>query len=213
MAERLTRPYLAFGTGNKNKCLEANEIVAPSGVILRALSEFPNGIDVVEDGASFGENARKKAIEQALHLKEWVLAEDSGLCVDYLDGAPGVYSARFAGSENRSDVRNNALLLEKLAGVPTERRGAHYACHMVLSDPDGNVVFECEEYCRGRIMTEQRGENGFGYDPLFEVVEYHKSFGELAPEIKRAISHRARATRRLVPALRALVAAKQLPTF
>ena len=150
---------------------------------------------------SFAANARKKAIEQALHLHEWVLAEDSGLCVDYLDGAPGIYSARFAGEENRSDARNNALLLAKLQDVPLEKRGAHYACHMVLADPTGAIAFETEEICRGRILFEERGVNGFGYDPLFEIVEYHKSFGELAPEIKRAISHRARATRKLAKAL------------
>ena len=205
--------YLIFGTGNRNKGIEATEILASTGVVLRTLADVPNAIDVEEDGTTFAENARKKAIVQALRLKEWVLAEDSGLCVDYLDGAPGVYSARFAGSENRSDVRNNALLLEKLEGVPTEKRGAQYVCHMVLSDPEGNVVFETEEYCRGRILTEQRGANGFGYDPLFEVVEFHKSFGELAPEIKRAISHRARATRRLAYELHKLLSENKLPVL
>ena len=196
------QPCLIFGTSSRNKGQEASEILADIGVTLKTLADVPNAISVVEDGASFAENARKKAIEQALHLREWVLAEDSGLCVDYLDGAPGIFSARFAGEENRSDARNNALLLEKLRDVPIDKRGAHYACHMVLSDPNGAVAFEVEEICRGRILFEACGTNGFGYDPLFEIVEYHKSFGELAPEIKRAISHRARATRRLANALR-----------
>lgn len=195
------QPCLIFGTSSRNKGQEASEILDGIGIALKTLADVPNGISVVEDGDSFAANARKKAIEQALHLREWVLAEDSGLCVDYLDGAPGIYSARFAGEENRSDARNNALLLAKLQDVPLEKRGAHYACHMVLADPTGAIAFETEEICRGRILFEERGVNGFGYDPLFEIVEYHKSFGELAPEIKRAISHRARATRKLAKAL------------
>jgi len=207
------RPYLIFGTGNKHKGIEASEIVAPSGVILRTLAEFPNAIDVEEDGATFAENARKKATEQAKHLKNWVLAEDSGICVDYLDGAPGVFSARFAGENPRDDQRNNDFLLEKLQGVPLEKRGAHYTCHSTISDPDGNVYFEVEEICSGRIIFERCGTNGFGYDPLFEIVEYGKTFGELPPEIKREISHRAKATRKLIPVLRELVAQGKLPTF
>ena len=205
-------PYVIFGTGNRHKGIEATQIVAPSGVRLITLADVPNAIDVVEDGNSFAENARKKATEQALHLNEWVLAEDSGLCVDYLDGAPGIYSARYAGAEDRSDARNNAKLVADLEGVPLEKRGAKYVCHMVLSDPRGNVVFETEEQCRGRVLFEESGTNGFGYDPLFEVVEYHETFGDLAPILKSVISHRARATRKLTRALCELVAEKKLPT-
>ncbi len=209
----MKRPYLVFGTGNKHKGVEATQIVAPTGVVLRTLAEFPNAIDVVEDGDSFAANARKKATEQAQHLKTWALAEDSGLCVDYLDGAPGIYSARFAGDDPRDDERNNEFLLEKLDGVPLEKRTAHYVCHMVLSDPNGEIAFETEEYCRGRIVFKRSGRNGFGYDPLFEIVELHQTFGELAPEIKKAISHRARATRQLIPTLFELVAENKLPLF
>ncbi|MBQ2789705.1 MAG: non-canonical purine NTP pyrophosphatase [Thermoguttaceae bacterium] len=206
------QPYLIFGTGNAHKGIEATEIVAPTGVTLRTLAEFPEAIDVVEDGETFAENARKKAIEQARHLQTFVLAEDSGICVDFLKGEPGVRSARFAGENPRSDQRNNEFLLEKLADVPLEKRTAHYVCHMVLAAPNGEVEFEAEERCRGRILLKPSGNNGFGYDPLFEVVEFHRTFGELAPEIKRAISHRARATRRLIPKLFELVAAGKLPT-
>lgn len=204
-------PYVVFGTGNKNKGIEATRIAAPSGVVLTTLAEIPNAIEVEEDGATFGENARKKAIEQAKHLGEWTLAEDSGICVDYLDGRPGVFSARFADAEHPNDKLNNAKLLRELEGVPLEKRGAHYACHMVLSDPRGEIIFECEEYCRGRILFAESGSNGFGYDPLFEVVEYHQTFGDLSPALKSAISHRARATRRLVPTLCALAAQGVLP--
>ena len=205
-------PYVVFGTGNRHKGIEATQIVAPSGVRLITLADVPDAIDVVEDGNSFAENARKKATEQALHLNEWVLAEDSGLCVDYLGGAPGIYSARYAGAEDRSDARNNAKLVADLEGVPLEKRGAKYVCHMVLSDPKGNVVFEAEEQCRGRVLFEESGSNGFGYDPLFEVVEYHETFGDLAPILKSVISHRARATRKLTIELCSLVAEKKLPT-
>ncbi len=203
--------YIVFGTGNKNKVKEMTNIVAPTGVALVSLSEFPNAIDVVEDGATFGENARKKATEQARNLNEWVLAEDSGICVDYLDGAPGVYSARFACVNHCDDKRNNQLLLEKLDGVPFEQRSAHYACHMVLSDNKGNVMFECEEICPGKILFEEHGTGGFGYDPMFQPDGYDTTFGMLPPEVKSMISHRAKATRILVPYLADLVKDGRLP--
>ncbi|MDO5308820.1 MAG: non-canonical purine NTP pyrophosphatase [Planctomycetia bacterium] len=207
------RPYVVFGTSNRNKAIEATRVVAASGVVLRPLSDFPNAIDVVEDGQTFADNARKKAIEQALCLHEWTLAEDSGVCVNYLDGAPGVHSARFAGEDPRDDKRNNQKLIELLQGVPLEKRNAHYACHMTLVDPNGTIVFDVEEYCRGRILLQEHGQNGFGYDPLFEIVEYHRTFGELSPSIKAVISHRARATRRLAPVLVQLARQNVLPLF
>lgn len=206
-----TQPYIVFGTGNKNKVKEMAQIVAPTGVLLVSVSEFANAIDVEEDGATFGANARKKATEQALNLNEWVLAEDSGICVDYLDGAPGVYSARFACVNHCDDKRNNQLLLEKLEGVPFEKRTAHYACHMVLSDPKGNVMFEAEEICPGHILFEETGNGGFGYDPMFQPLGYDATFGTLPPEVKAQISHRAKATRILVPYLRDLAKDRRLP--
>ena len=142
-------------------------------------------------------NVRLKACLQARHLDEWVLGEDSGLVVDALDGAPGIYSARFSGPE-ATDERNNRLLLDRLATVPDERRNGFYVCHAVLSNPTGDVVVECEGRCHGRILRSPRGTHGFGYDPLFEVVEYHRTFGELGPAVKSVISHRARAMRRLI---------------
>jgi XTP/dITP diphosphohydrolase len=149
---------------------------------------------------TFAANAGLKATQQAQHLGAWVLGEDSGLQVDALRGAPGVYSARFSG-DGATDASNNRLLLEKLDGVPPAKRMAGYVCHMTLSDPDGNVRAESEAYCRGRIVLEPRGSHGFGYDPLFEVPEYHRTFGELGPIAKAVLSHRARAARRLIPAL------------
>jgi XTP/dITP diphosphohydrolase len=194
---------LVVGTHNRKKGAELQELLVPLGLVVATLDDFPNAIDVVEDGDSFAANAVLKATKQARHLAKWVLADDSGLEVDALDGAPGIYSARFAG-ENSSDEQNNALLLERLSGTPLEKRTAHYVCHVALADPQGTVRAESHDVCHGRIRFEAAGTNGFGYDPLFEVVEYHRTFGELGPAVKRAISHRSRALRAILPRLQAL---------
>jgi XTP/dITP diphosphohydrolase len=202
---------LIFGTNNRKKGIELAELLAPYSIEVRTLADFDKKLDVVEDGQKFLDNARKKAIEQAKFLNAWVVGEDSGLCVDALGGAPGVYSARFAADptgvpaqSNANDDDNNRLLLEKLLGIPLEKRAAHYTCAAVLADPTGAVYGEAEGHCRGRILFEHSGESGFGYDPLFEVVEYHQTFGTLHPAVKRAISHRARAMRKLIPTIIAL---------
>jgi len=197
--------HLVLGTHNPNKADELAALLAPVGVEVATLVEAGNAIDVVEDGDSFQENARKKAREQAVHLQQWVLAEDSGLCVDVLGGEPGIFSARFAG-ETASDTENNCRLLTALSKIPFPQRTAHYACCMALCDPAGIVRAESRGVCGGRIRLEEFGTNGFGYDPLFEVIEYHRTFGELAPVVKSAISHRARAMRAIVPQIAALLA-------
>jgi XTP/dITP diphosphohydrolase len=191
---------LIVGTRNRKKGAELQELLVPLGLAVATLDDFPNAIDVVEDGDSFAANAILKATQQARHLGQWVLADDSGLEVDALDGVPGIYSARFAG-ENSSDDQNNALLLERLADMPLEERTAHYVCHVAVADPQGTVRAESQDVCRGRIRFEAAGTNGFGYDPLFEVVEYHRTFGELGPAVKRALSHRSRALRAILPKL------------
>lgn len=193
-------PLLVLGTHNRKKGQEMAELLAPHGVELRTLADFPEAIEVVEDGDSFADNARLKAAQQAVHLQQWVLAEDSGLSVDALQGAPGIYSARYSG-ENATDHANNAKLLHELMGVPAAKRTAHYTCHMTLCDPRGNVRAEAERTCRGLIREQPVGNNGFGYDPLFEVRELHRTFGELGSHVKRAISHRARATHTILPQL------------
>jgi XTP/dITP diphosphohydrolase len=195
---------LVLGTRNRKKCSELVDLLAPWGFELRTFAEFPNSIEIEETGATFAENARLKACEQARHLNQWVLGEDSGLVVDALDGAPGVRSARFSG-DSATDESNNRLLIEKLAGIPIERRSAHYVCHAVLSDPMGIVRAENAGRCDGRIRTEPTGIGGFGYDPYFEVVEYHRTFGELGPVVKSVLSHRGRAIRGLIPQMLALV--------
>jgi len=191
---------LVLGSRNRKKLGELAELLEPDGFVLKTLADFPEAIEVEETGETFAANAQLKATVQAKHLRQWVLGEDSGLSVDALGGAPGVYSARFS-DPGATDERNNALLLEKLRGVPLDKRTAHYTCYAALSDPDGNVRVESEGICRGRILTTPAGRGGFGYDPLFEIVECHQTFGELSPAVKAVLSHRSRAVRQLVPQL------------
>lgn len=204
-AVKAISPILVLGTANRKKGLELAELAAPLGLAVRTLADFPDAISVAETGQTFAANAALKAVEQAKRLGQWVLADDSGLAVDALGGAPGVHSARYAGPE-ANDEDNNRKLLAELAHVPLERRTAHYVCHATLADPTGAIRAEAEDYCHGRILYDYRGGNGFGYDPLFEVVEYHRTFGELSPEVKAVLSHRGRAMRELLPAFRKLLA-------
>jgi len=174
----------------------------------RTLADHPQAPEVVEDADTFAGNARKKASETAHALGVWVIADDSGLAVDALDGAPGIFSARFAGRHG-DDQANNRRLLEALADVPDGRRGAAFICALALADPSGTILLEAEGACRGLITHELRGPRGFGYDPLFLIPEYHRTFGELSALVKHQISHRSRAFARLRPALLHLIAAKR----
>ena len=195
---------LVLGSHNRKKLGELAELLEPHGLTLKTLADFPDSIEVEETGDTFAANARLKATVQARHLKQWVLGEDSGLSVDALGGAPGVFSARFS-DPGATDERNNALLLEKLRNVPLEKRTAFYTCHATLSDPEGNVRAESEGTCRGRILTSTAGSGGFGYDPLFEIVEYHRTCGALGEAVKALLSHRSRAVWALVPQVRGLI--------
>ncbi len=193
-------PIVVLGTRNIKKAGELHELLLPHGVEVRSLADYPQAIEVVEDGDSFAANAKLKAVQQALHLQAWVIGEDSGLCVDALEGAPGIYSARYSGPE-ANDERNNQRLIKALQDVPWEKRSAHYVCHITLANPTGQVCADCEAICRGRMRHEPAGNNGFGYDPLFEILELHKTFGELGSAVKAVISHRARAMRHFLPQL------------
>jgi XTP/dITP diphosphohydrolase len=209
-------PTLVLGTTNAGKLRELAELLEPLGIPCRSLAGLAAAVEVDETGASFAENASLKASQQARALGCWVLAEDSGLCVDALGGAPGIYSARFADRSaaaggGTADDRNNALLLERLAGLPAVARSAHYACHAALADPAGGIVAESQGVCRGTIAPAAQGGGGFGYDPLFIVPEYHRTFGELSPTVKAVISHRARAMRAIIPALVQLLRAASPP--
>ena len=197
-------PSLILGTRNRKKCAELATLLEPWGFELQALVDLPESIEIEETGDTFAANAALKACQQARHLDRWVLGEDSGLVVDALGGEPGVYSARFSGP-NATDESNNQLLLERLGDTPLARRSAYYVCHAVLSDPSGAVRAEASGECHGRILTAAAGSGGFGYDPLFEVVEYHRTFGELGPEVKACLSHRSRAIRQLIPRMVRLV--------
>jgi len=206
-------PTLVLGTTNAGKLRELAALLEPLGVPCRSLAGLPAAVDVDETGASFAENAALKASQQARALGAWVLAEDSGLCVDALDGAPGIYSARFAATLGcgSGDERNNAILLERLAAVPAADRAAHYACHAAIADPGGAIVAVSQGVCRGLIATAGQGGGGFGYDPLFIVPEYHRTFGELSPAVKAVVSHRARAMRAIIPALVRLLRPRSPP--
>ena len=199
----MKRRILVLGSRNKKKLGELIELLEPFGFELRSLEQYPNAVEVEETGDTFGANAALKATVQAQHLGEWVLGEDSGLCVDALAGRPGVYSARFSGP-GATDASNNRKLLEELKNYPLEKRRAHYVCHATLSDPQGIVRAESEGHCYGRILLAEEGTGGFGYDPLFEIPEYHRTFGQLTPGVKAVLSHRARAMRELLPQLLAL---------
>lgn len=182
---------LVLATRNPGKVRELSQMLAPLGYEVVSLDRYPGVPEIVEDGATFKDNAVKKAATVARHTGRLALADDSGLEVDYLGGAPGVYSARFAG-EGHNDRANNEKLLNLLSGVPAEKRSARFRCVVAVATPDGRV-FTAEGTCEGVITTEPRGEGGFGYDPLFLVPEYGKTFGELEPAVKNRISHRGRA--------------------
>ncbi len=185
---------LVFATRNKGKIAELSGLVAPLGLEVISAAEL-GAPDVEEDGETFEDNAVKKAREVATATGLPALADDSGLKVDALDGAPGVYSARFAGPE-ATDADNNRLLLQRLQGVDTERRGAHFFCAMAFADPRGalgDAVEVTRGRCHGVILEELRGDGGFGYDPLFFVPDRDQTFAELGAGVKNTISHRARA--------------------
>lgn len=196
---------IVLGTKNRKKMRELADLMGLNGIAWRSLDEFPDVQAVEESGTSFVENARLKAQGYAKAVGSWVLAEDSGLEVDALGGEPGVRSSRFAG-EPADDARNNALLLERLRDVPDDRRNAQFVCFMVLAGPDGQSIAETFGVCRGVILRELRGTGGFGYDPLFEIREYHRTLAELGTLVKSCISHRARAARAMAPHLLKLAA-------
>ncbi len=194
---------LVVGSGNAHKIRELQAALPPQRFELTPLSAVPGAIEVDETGSTFAENARLKATEQAKWLGRWVLAEDSGLEIDALDGKPGVLSARYAGRHG-DDEANNRLVLEQMRDVPAGRRGAAFRCFMCVASPAGQAVIEVNDSCRGVIGSSAAGSGGFGYDPLFIIPEYHLTFAELGLAVKNVLSHRSRALRKLLPPLLAL---------
>ena len=179
----VTVTRLILGSRNRKKLLELQDLLSDLPLELSDLSPFPNAPEVDETGATFAENARLKAVTLAPVLGTWVLGEDSGLVVPALDGRPGIFSARYAGTHG-DDAANNAKLLEELAGKPAEARTAYYVSSVVLADPTGAIRGTAEGRCWGVIVTSPRGLGGFGYDPLFEIPEYHATFAELSLTVK-----------------------------
>lgn len=191
-----------LATNNMKKLAEMQRILSPLGINVVTAKMLGTEIpEVVEDGNTFEENARKKAVSACKTMNMPAIADDSGLCVDYLNGAPGIYSARFSGGHG-DDEANNDLLLEKLNGVPTEKRTAYYVCAICCVFPDGKEITVRGE-CHGYIGFERDGSEGFGYDPLFIING--KAFGRYTAEEKDKISHRGNALRKLTQELEKII--------
>jgi len=198
---------LVLATSNPGKVREMAQHLAGLGLEVVSLAEL-GAAQIPETGKTFRENAELKAVAAAKATGLWALAEDSGLEVDALGGAPGVYSARYAG-EGADDEENNRKLLRELEGVEWPRRTARFRTVMVLASPRGEV-WAVEGACEGIIVHEPRGSGGFGYDPLFWAPELGKTFAEASPEEKDRVSHRGRALRQMIALIRALAAEGRL---
>ena len=184
---------IIFATGNEDKMKEIRRILADPSLEILSLKDAGIHADIEENGKSFEENAMIKAEAISKMTGEIVLADDSGLEIDYLDKAPGIYSARFAGEDTSYDIKNR-ILLDRLEGVPDEERRARFVCAVAAVFPDGTVKV-VRETIEGQIAHEIVGENGFGYDPIFYVPEYGCTTAEMTPELKNELSHRGKALR------------------
>ena len=203
---------ILLATSNPGKCREFQQVLGDLPVTVATLADFPPVPEPIEDGETFAANARIKALYYAQRTDGWALADDSGLAVDILGGAPGVHSARYAAGRcpdeagrDILDEANNQLLLENLTNIPDEARSARFVCHLTLADPE-NILLETFGTIEGRIGYGASGENGFGYDPLFFVPELGCTTAQLDPEKKNAISHRGQAVRQFKVLLADLLA-------
>ena len=188
---------IIIATKNAGKVKDFETLFSPKGFQVKSLLDFPEVEDVEETGVTFAENATLKAEAISFALNKPVIADDSGLAIDALNGEPGVYSARYAG-ENKDDNANIEKVLQKLNDVPFEKRTARFHCALAIAVP-GKRTEIVEGTCEGHILEEKRGENGFGYDPIFFVEKWRCSMAELTKEQKNQISHRANALKRLAP--------------
>ena len=197
---------LLVATTNSGKFAEVRAFLSKLPLKILALKDLTNPPTVVEDGATFEANALKKARTLAEFSGLLTLADDSGLEVDALNGAPGIYSARYAGEEGSDDL-NNRKLLHELENVPDEKRTARFVCALALCESRSNSALEwtARECCEGRIAHALTGSNGFGYDPLFFFPAFNKTFGEIERAIKATVSHRGKALARLAKALPCLI--------
>jgi XTP/dITP diphosphohydrolase len=190
---------LLIATGNKGKVREFREMLGADRFAWGDLSEHAGAEAVEETGHTFRANACLKAAGYATRYKTYALADDSGLQVDALRGYPGVLSARWAeeNAAGKGDADNNRLLVRQLKDVPDGKRGGRFMCVLALADPEGRILLTVQDSVEGTILREGRGENGFGYDPLFLVTELGRTAAELPPEEKHRVSHRGKALRRL----------------
>jgi len=194
---------IVIATRNPKKLRELKALLTLPGVRWRSLADFPHGRDVRERGRTFAQNAITKARAVAKATGRWAIADDSGLEVDVLDGAPGVYSARFAGRHGDDDA-NNAKLLKLLAHIPPARRSARFRCVIALASPR-QLLAVTEGRWEGRIAFAPKGRGGFGYDPVFLVPRRGQTAAQLPPALKHRLSHRGKAVRRMQRQLRRLV--------
>ena len=194
-------PRLVLASKNKGKILELRELLAGLPLEIVSLADFPAVPEVIENGDTFAENAVIKAKTIAEATGELTLADDSGLEVDALNGEPGIYSARY-GQPGWSDRERYRFLLEKLRGVPLEKRTARFRCAVALYNPDLNRVEQTDGTVEGLIIDQPRGNYGFGYDPVFLIPELGKTMAELSPEEKNRFSHRSRAVEKMIPLLK-----------
>jgi XTP/dITP diphosphohydrolase len=192
---------LLIATNNDGKIKELHELLADLPIELKSLREFENVGDVAETGETFEDNAILKAREYALQTNLWSVADDSGLEVDALGGAPGVFSARYAG-EGAGNAEKIEKLLREIDRTQDKNRSARFVCVMAIADEKGAIKFVARGFCEGKIAEKQAGNGGFGYDPVFIPAGFENTFGELSSEIKRQISHRARASAKIIRYLR-----------
>jgi len=186
---------IILATTNQGKIREFTSLFSMLDIVILSLKDYNHVPDVVEDGDSFKKNAKKKAETICRYTGLPTIADDSGLVVDALGGAPGIFSARYAG-EDATDEQNNKKLLYELRNIPDENRSARFVAYLALSIPGKNTV-GVEDQLEGFVLKNPKGENGFGYDPLFYIPEYEKTMAEIAPEVKNQISHRGKAMKRL----------------
>lgn len=187
---------IVVATGNTGKLREIEEYLEEFEI---ELALKPSELNIEETGLTFQENAILKASEIAKTLKEWAIADDSGLMVTALDGQPGIFSARYGKTDHD---RINRLLREL---EDKTNRNAQFVCAVAIANPEGEIVIKTEGICKGEILTQIKGENGFGYDPIFFVPEFNQTFAQMSPELKRQISHRGKAFASLTPLLKSLL--------
>jgi XTP/dITP diphosphohydrolase len=190
-----------IATKNFGKIIEMKQLLSALPIRLRDLSEFPEASDVEETGSTFSENAVLKASAYAIQTGIWSLADDSGLEVKALGGAPGVFSARYAG-ENSTDNEKISKLLDEIGQIDNAPRTARFVCAVAIADESGQIKFQAAGSCSGMIALARHGNHGFGYDPIFIPDGFDQTFGELSPEIKQQISHRSAAIGKIIGFLR-----------